>query len=92
MQGRVCVLLFCVRSPVFVSAQGTKEQNKPEVAWQHKTYPKWTLRMQGQLVEEREKDAEMERSGVGGGGGGWMMLWLQYMTHDFREEARARNL
>lgn len=52
VQGCMCAF-SCVCVFVFVSAQGTKEQNKPEVAWQHKTLP----------------NVNFEDAGTAGGGG-----------------------
>lgn len=69
----------------FVSAQGTKEQNEPEVAWQHKTLP----------------NVNFEDVGTAGGGerkkrpkwkAGKRMLWLQCITHDFRQSLCQKSL
>lgn len=63
-KGAACVYL-CVyahgRLSMFVSAQGTKEQNKPEVAWQHKTLPKVNFEDAGTAgggEEESKKERE----------------------------------
>lgn len=38
-----------------VSALGSKEQNKQEVAWQRKTLPRVNFEDEGKLVEENKK-------------------------------------
>lgn len=44
-----------------VSAQGTKEQNKPEVAWQHKTLPNVNFGDTGTAGGEEKKKEEREK-------------------------------
>lgn len=55
------LLCVCKGACVFVSAQGAKQQNKPEVAWQHKTLPNVNFEDAGTAGGgERKKKTKME--------------------------------
>lgn len=70
VRGCTCILSFpvylcvcaCVYLSVSVSTEWTKEQNKPEVAWQHKTLPNVNFEDAGTAGggERRKKETEME--------------------------------